>query len=74
MSGARVEEARGCLERATETDREYADAWALLATLGDVAVPFTDDVELPGPHAINTPRRHDHLGDRQRLSAAISGS
>jgi adenylate cyclase len=30
MSGARVEEARDCLERATENDPEYADAWALL--------------------------------------------
>jgi adenylate cyclase len=31
MSPARVEEARACLERAVETDPEYADAWALLA-------------------------------------------
>ena len=30
MSAARVEEARGCLERATESDPEYADPWALL--------------------------------------------
>jgi TolB-like protein/Tfp pilus assembly protein PilF len=30
MSASRVEEARGCLERATETDPEYADPWALL--------------------------------------------
>jgi TolB-like protein/Tfp pilus assembly protein PilF len=30
MSATRVEEARGCLERATESDPEYADAWALL--------------------------------------------
>jgi adenylate cyclase len=30
MSAERVEEARGCLERATESDPEYTDAWALL--------------------------------------------
>jgi TolB-like protein len=30
MSAARVQEARTCLERATESDPEYADAWALL--------------------------------------------
>jgi TolB-like protein/Tfp pilus assembly protein PilF len=30
MSAERVEEARSCLERATESDPEYADAWALL--------------------------------------------
>ena len=30
MSAPRVEEARSCLERATESDPEYADAWALL--------------------------------------------
>ena len=30
MSAARVEEARDCLERATESDPEYADPWALL--------------------------------------------
>jgi adenylate cyclase len=30
MSAERVEEARSCLERATEGDPEYADAWALL--------------------------------------------
>ena len=30
MSAARVEEARSCLERATESDPEYADPWALL--------------------------------------------
>jgi adenylate cyclase len=30
MSAARVEEAGACLERATESDPEYADAWALL--------------------------------------------
>jgi adenylate cyclase len=30
MTAARVEEARSCLERATESDPEYADAWALL--------------------------------------------
>ena len=30
MSAARVEEARSCLEQATESDPEYADAWALL--------------------------------------------
>jgi TolB-like protein/Tfp pilus assembly protein PilF len=31
MSAARVHESRACLERATESDPEYADAWALLA-------------------------------------------
>jgi adenylate cyclase len=30
MSAARAVEARDCLERATESDPEYADAWALL--------------------------------------------
>jgi adenylate cyclase len=30
MSKARVEQARACLERATEDDPAYADAWALL--------------------------------------------
>jgi adenylate cyclase len=30
MSKARVEKARACLERATENDPQYADAWALL--------------------------------------------
>ncbi len=30
MSAARVEEARSCLEQATKSDPEYADAWALL--------------------------------------------
>jgi adenylate cyclase len=30
MSAERVEDARSCLERATESDPEYADAWALL--------------------------------------------
>jgi TolB-like protein len=30
MSPERVEEARSCLERATASDPEYADAWALL--------------------------------------------
>ncbi|HEX6113820.1 MAG TPA: tetratricopeptide repeat protein, partial [Geminicoccaceae bacterium] len=30
MSPARVQEARTCLQRATESDPEYADAWALL--------------------------------------------
>jgi TolB-like protein/Tfp pilus assembly protein PilF len=30
MSAARVEEARSCLEQATRSDPEYADAWALL--------------------------------------------
>jgi adenylate cyclase len=30
LSATRVEEARGCLERATESDPEYTDAWALL--------------------------------------------
>ena len=30
MSAARVEAAQGCLERATEREPDYADAWALL--------------------------------------------
>jgi adenylate cyclase len=30
MTATRVEEARACLERATESEPEYADAWALL--------------------------------------------
>jgi adenylate cyclase len=30
LSAARVEEARACLKRATESEPQYADAWALL--------------------------------------------
>ena len=48
MSAARVEEARGCLERATESDPEYADAWALLG------MSYLDQVRLR-----MAPRSHD---------------
>jgi adenylate cyclase len=48
MSAARVEEARGCLERATETDPEYADPWALLG------MSYLDQVRLR-----MVPRSHD---------------
>jgi TolB-like protein/Tfp pilus assembly protein PilF len=51
MSSARVAEARDCLERATESDPEYADAWALLGMsyLDQIRlrmVPRSDDKEL----------------------------
>ena len=49
MSVARVEEARGCLERATESDPEYADAWALLG------MSYLDQIRLRV-----APRSHDH--------------
>jgi adenylate cyclase len=48
MSAARVEEARSCLERATESDPEYADAWALLG------MSYLDQVRLR-----TAPRSHD---------------
>ena len=51
MSAARVDEARACLERATESEPEYADAWALLGMsyLDQVRlrmVPRTQDKDL----------------------------
>jgi TolB-like protein/Tfp pilus assembly protein PilF len=59
MSAARVAEARGCLERATESDPEYADAWALLG------MSYLDQVRLR-----TAPRSQDKdLLDRA-LSAA----
>ena len=48
MSPTRVEEARGCLERATESDPEYADAWALLG------MSYLDQIRLR-----MAPRSHD---------------
>jgi adenylate cyclase len=48
MSAPRAEEARGCLERATESDPEYADAWALLG------MSYLDQVRLR-----TAPRSHD---------------
>jgi len=48
MSAPRVEEARGCLERATESDPEYADAWALLG------MSYLDQIRLRV-----APRSHD---------------
>jgi TolB-like protein/Tfp pilus assembly protein PilF len=59
MSAERVDEARSCLERATESDPEYADAWALLG------MSYLDQVRLR-----TVPRSHDEdLLDRA-LSAA----
>ena len=59
MSAARVEEARGCLERATKSDPEYADPWALLG------MNYLDQARLR-----MVPRSHDQdLLDRA-LSAA----
>jgi TolB-like protein/Tfp pilus assembly protein PilF len=59
MSAPRVEEARGCLERATESDPEYADAWALLGMCS------LDHVRLR-----MTPRSHDQdLLDRALRAA-----
>ena len=63
MSAARVEEARSCLERATESDPEYADAWALLG------MSYLDQVRLR-----TAPRSHDEdlldraLGAAQRAA------
>jgi adenylate cyclase len=48
MSAARVEEARRCLERATESEPEYADAWALLG------MSYLDQIRLR-----TAPRSHD---------------
>jgi adenylate cyclase len=48
MSAPRVEEARGCLERATESDPEYPDAWALLG------MSYLDQIRLR-----MAPRSHD---------------
>ena len=48
MSPTRVEQARGCLERATESDPEYADAWALLG------MSYLDQIRLR-----MAPRSHD---------------
>ena len=48
MSPTRVEGARGCLERATESDPEYADAWALLG------MSYLDQIRLR-----MAPRSHD---------------
>jgi adenylate cyclase len=47
MTSARVAEARDCLERATGSDPEYADAWALLAMSYRLRiVPRSHDEEL----------------------------
>jgi adenylate cyclase len=59
MSSARVAEARGCLERATGSDPEYADAWALLG------MSYLDQVRLR-----MVPRSHDQdLRDRALRAA-----
>jgi adenylate cyclase len=56
MSSARVAEARDCLERATESDPEYADVWALLG------MSYLDQVRLR-----LVPRSHD----RELLDRAL---
>jgi tetratricopeptide (TPR) repeat protein len=48
MSAERGEEARSCLESATESDPEYADAWALLG------MSYLDQIRLR-----TAPRSHD---------------
>ena len=59
MSAERVEEARSCLERATESDPEYADAWALLG------MSYLDQLRLR-----TAPRSHDEeLLDRALRAA-----
>jgi adenylate cyclase len=59
MSAARVQEARTCLERATESDPEYADAWALLG------MSYLDQVRLR-----MAPRSHDEEFLDRALRAA----
>jgi adenylate cyclase len=59
MSSARVAEARDCLERATESDPEYADAWALLG------MSYLDQVRLR-----LVPRSHD----RELLDSALQAA
>ncbi len=60
LSAERVEEDRACLERATESDPQYADAWALLG------MSYLDQVRLR-----MAPRSHDqNLLDRA-LRAAL---
>jgi TolB-like protein/Tfp pilus assembly protein PilF len=62
MTAGRVEEARRCLEQATESDPEYADAWALLG------MSYLDQIRLR-----TVPRSHDKdLLDRA-LRAAKRG-
>jgi TolB-like protein/Tfp pilus assembly protein PilF len=69
MSTARVQEARACLERATESDPEYADAWALLG------MSYLDQVRLR-----TAPRSHDEdlldraLGAAQRAADTAPAS
>jgi adenylate cyclase len=63
MSAERVEAARSCLERATESDPEYADAWALLG------MSYLDQVRLR-----LLPRSHDQdLLDRALRAAQRAG-
>ncbi|MGC1953125.1 MAG: tetratricopeptide repeat protein, partial [Gammaproteobacteria bacterium] len=59
MTAARVEEARGCLERATKSDPEYADPWALLG------MNYLDQARLR-----MVPRSHDQDVLDRALSAA----
>jgi tetratricopeptide (TPR) repeat protein len=59
MSTARVQEARACLERVTESDPEYADAWALLG------MSYLDQVRLR-----MAPRSHDEDALDRALRAA----
>jgi adenylate cyclase len=59
MSAARVQEARSCLERATESDPEYADAWALLG------MSYLDQVRLR-----TVPRFQDEAVLERALQAA----
>jgi adenylate cyclase len=63
MSLARVAEARDCLERATESDPEYADAWALLG------MNYLDQVRLR-----TVPRSHDRELLDRALQAAQRGA
>ena len=63
MSASRVDEARACLERATESEPEYADAWALLG------MSYLDQVRLR-----MAPRTQDKdLLDRALLARKSGG-
>ena len=59
MSAARVEAAQGCLERATEREPDYADAWALLG------MSYLDQIRLR-----TAPRSRDQDVLDQALRAA----
>ena len=59
MSSARVAEARDCLERATKSDPEYADAWALLG------MSYLDQVRL---------RMGSRSDDRELLDRALQAA